>query len=353
MSHGKVKILKIILPVLAVTVLLFLLILDAREPRVQSRSYLDSFDTVSTLYDYSGDRDFSKTADTVGEMMREYHTLYDIYHSTDGGKGLYTLNRAGGDWVCVDERILELIEWSVDIYELTGGEVNIAMGSVLSIWHQYRTAGLDAPHAAKLPPIEALEAAAKHTDIGALVIDKEQGTVQITDPEMTLDVGAIAKGYAVEMAAQMLEARGITGYVINVGGNIRTVGTKGDGSKWLAGIENPDASSDEPYIAYVELSGESIVTSGSYQRYYLVNGQRYHHIIDRETLMPATGFLSVSVICKNSAQADALSTALFCMSPDEGLALVESLPDVEALWVSTDGTQRTSSGFSAYLRGDK
>jgi thiamine biosynthesis lipoprotein len=201
--------------------------------------------------------------------------------------------------------------------------------------------------------MDLLEAAAKHTDIGALVIDKEQGTVQITDPEMTLDVGAIAKGYAVEMAAQMLEARGITGYVINVGGNIRTVGTKGDGSKWLAGIENPDASSDEPYIAYVELSGESIVTSGSYQRYYLVNGQRYHHIIDRETLMPATGFLSVSVICKSSAQADALSTALFCMSPDEGLALVESLPDVEALWVSTDGTQRTSSGFSAYLRGDK
>jgi len=101
------------------------------------------------------------------------------------------------------------------------------------------------------------------------------------------------------------------------------------------------------------LAGESIVTSGSYQRYYTVNGQRYHHIIDSETLMPAEGFLSVSVICKNSAQGDALSTALFCMPLDEGLALVESLPDVEALWILPNGTQRTSSGFSAYLKKDK
>jgi thiamine biosynthesis lipoprotein len=318
---------------------------------------LDYFDTATTITGYETDRaTFDAISGEILALLGEYHRLYTIYHRFEGIENLCTVNdltNGAHRRVTVDARIIEMLSYAKEMYDVTGGEVNIAMGSVLSIWHQYRTAGLDAPHAAKLPPIEALEAAAKHTDIGALVIDKEQSTVQITDPEMTLDVGAIAKGYAVEMAAQMLEARGITGYVINVGGNIRTVGTKGDGSKWLAGIENPDASSDEPYIAYVELSGESIVTSGSYQRYYLVDGQRYHHIIDRETLMPATGFLSVSVICKSSAQADALSTALFCMSPDEGLALVESLPDVEALWVSTDGTQRTSSGFSAYLRKDK
>jgi thiamine biosynthesis lipoprotein len=197
--------------------------------------------------------------------------------------------------------------------------------------------------------MEKLTEAAKHTDIECLVIDEENSTVTITDPAMTLDVGAIAKGYAVEMVARSLEERGITGYVINVGGNVRTVGAKGDGTPWVAGIENPDTDAEEPYVAYLNLTGESVVTSGSYQRYYLVNGKRFHHIIDAETLMPAEGFLSVSVVCKHSGQGDALSTALFCMTLEEGLALVESLPDAEAFWVLPDGTTKQSQGFSAYL----
>ena len=97
------------------------------------------------------------------------------------------------------------------------------------------------------------------------------------------------------------------------------------------------------------MAGESIVTSGSYQRYYTVNGKNYHHIIDIDTLMPAEGYLSVSIVCNNSAQGDALSTALFCMSLEEGMALVESLPDAEALWIFPDGSKQFSSGFSAYV----
>ena len=318
---------------------------------------LDYFDTATTITGYESDRaTFDRVSGEILALLEEYHRLYTIYHRFDSLENLCTVNELQNGahrTVTVDERIIDMLLYAKEMYEVTGGEVNVAMGSVLSIWHQYRTAGIDQPHTAKLPPMERLQEASAHTDINALLIDTEHNTVCITDPEMTLDVGAIAKGYAVEMAAQMLEAKGITGYVINVGGNIRTVGTKGDGSKWLAGIENPDESSDEPYVAYVELAGESIVTSGSYQRFYIVDGQSYHHIIDRETLMPAEGFLSVSVICKSSAQADALSTALFCMTLEEGLALVESLPDVEAIWVAPNGTQSTSSGFSAYLRKDQ
>ena len=197
--------------------------------------------------------------------------------------------------------------------------------------------------------MEKLLEASAHTNIDDLLIDEANGTVTITDPQMTLDVGAVAKGYAVEMTARMLEERGISGFVINVGGNVRTVGTKANGELWLAGIENPVPDSEEPYVAYLGLAGESIVTSGSYQRFYIVAGKNYHHIIDAETLLPAERYLSVSIVCKDSALGDALSTALFCMTPEDGLALIESIPDAEALWIMTDKTQQQSSGFASYL----
>ena len=145
----------------------------------------------------------------------------------------------------------------------------------------------------------------------------------------------------------MLEKRGITGYIINVGGNVRTVGAKANGGKWVSAIENP-LDDEGSYLAYLGLAGEAIVTSGSYQRYYYVDGKAYHHIIDKETLMPAENFVSVSVVCKNSADGDGLSTALFCMSLEEGMALVESLEGVEAHWVLPDGTRYKSSGFADF-----
>ena len=164
---------------------------------------------------------------------------------------------------------------------------------------------------------------------------------------MKLDVGAIAKGYAVEMVAQYMEQKGITGYVINVGGNVRTLGGKPDGNGWTVGIENPDPESDE-YLAKVQLSGQSLVTSGSYQRYFLVGDRRYHHIIDPTTLMPSDYFTSVSIICNSSALGDALSTALFCLPYEQGAALIESLEGVEAMWLTVDGEKLYSSGFSDY-----
>lgn len=314
---------------------------------------LDYFDTATTITGYETSKEkFDEISGELLALLEEYHRLYTIYHRYEGMENLCTVNEVkdGAHRVVkVDRKIIDLLLYAKEMYALTNGRMNIAMGSVLSIWHDYRTAGIDEPWNAELPPMEALEEAAKHTDINNLVIDEENSTVWISDPRMTLDVGAIAKGYAVEMAARYLEENGILTYVINVGGNVRTVGTKPGGEHWLAGIENPNTDSDEPYIAYLGLSGESVVTSGSYQRYYTVGDKNYHHIIDSETLMPAEGFLSVSVVCKNSAMADALSTALFCMTVEDGLSLVESLEDVEALWVTEDETRQTSSGFSKYV----
>jgi thiamine biosynthesis lipoprotein len=166
---------------------------------------------------------------------------------------------------------------------------------------------------------------------------------------MRLDVGAVAKGYATEQVARWLEAQGVSGWLLNVGGNVRAVGKKPDGSLWMAGLENPDEDAKD-YLAYLQLESEALVTSGSYQRYYIVDGKSYHHIIHPDTLMPSEGYLSVSVICPDSGMGDALSTALFCMPLEDGKALVESMEGVEALWLTTDGVQTTTSGWHKYVK---
>ena len=314
---------------------------------------LDYFDTATTITGYESDpKKFDEVSGEILALLGEYHRLFTIYHRFDGMENLCTINELQNGvhrTVTVDRRIIDMLLYAKEMHRVTKGKLNIAMGSVLSIWHKYRTAGLEEPWAAELPPMELLHEAARHTDLNDLIIDQENATVWISDPQMTLDVGAVAKGYAVEMVARSLEERGISGYVINVGGNVRAIGTKPNDEKWLAGIENPNTESEKAYVLYLQLAGESIVTSGSYQRYYTVGNKNYHHIIDSQTLLPAEGYLSVSVVCKNSAEGDALSTALFCMPFEEGLALVEGLPDVEALWILSDESRQSSSGFEKYV----
>ena len=329
-------------------------VLPANETNLQKFSAysFDYFDTVTTVTGYAESQEaFDEIADGILGELGEYHRLFTIYHRFEGLENLCTINElvnGAHRTVTVDRRIIDMLLYAKDMYHKTDGHVNIAMGSVLSIWHDYREIGMSDPASAELPPMEKLTAASEHTDINCLVIDEENSTVTLTDPAMKLDVGAIAKGYAVEMVAKKLEEQGITGFVLNVGGNVRTVGPKGNGEKWVVGIENPVDDEEKPYLAYLELAGQTIVTSGSYQRYYLVDGKRYHHIIDPETLMPSEGFVSVSILTKSSADGDALSTALFCMSFEEGLALIESIPDTEAMWVFQDGREETSSGFESY-----
>ena len=310
------------------------------------------FDTITYIYGYEAEeQEFANMNREIQALLGEYHKLFDIYNEYDGMVNLCTLNKAVDGQhqkLKVDRKIIDMLLYAKEMYSLTDGKMNVAMGSVLSIWHDYRTAGIDEPWNAELPPMDALTEAAKHTDINNIIIDEESSTVWLADPQMKLDVGAFAKGYAVEMVARMIEEKGKTSYTLNVGGNIRTIGIKGNGDKWKTGIENPNDTSEN--IEIVELEDQAIVTSGSYQRYYYVDGKNYHHIIDPDTLMPAEkGFLSVSVICKDSGMGDGLSTALFCMSLEEGQALVNSIDGVEAMWVSYDETKYYSNGFDQFI----
>ncbi len=308
----------------------------------------DYFDTVTTIAGYAASREeFDRISGEILAELGEYHRLFTIYNRYEGMENLCTINeRVNGAHrtVSVDSRIIDMLLFAKEMYDLTNGKVNIAMGSVLSIWHDCREDGKEDPLHAEIPHMEQLLQAAEHTDIHHMIIDTEKHTVTLTDPEMTLDVGAIAKGYAVEMTAKSLQSRGITGYMINVGGNVRTIGAKANGESWTVGIQNPDPESTD-YLAYLNLTDLSLVTSGSYQRYYVANGKQYHHIIDPETWMPSDRYTSVSVLCESSALGDALSTALFCMNLEDGKKLISALDDVEAMWVTAQGKIEYSSGF--------
>ena len=312
--------------------------------------YFAYFDTVSYVYSYAGDpvELFEERSAGVSRVLEEYHQLFDIYHEYAGINNLCTVNRlAGGDPVPVDEKLIDFMLYAKEVYELTGGEMNVMMGAVLRPWHDCRTAADSDPANAKLPDMAILQAAALHTDFSLLEIDAANCTLRITDPEAAIDVGALGKGYATEKAAQYLEGEDLSGYVLNIGGNIRIIGTKPDGSGWKTGLRDPF---EEGYAAYLELADTSCVTSGSYERFYTVDGKRYHHIIDKDTLMPADFFPSLVIVCKDSGLADALSTALFCMSYEDGCAIVEKLDGVEALWIMNDGEIRYTDGLKDKIK---
>ena len=311
------------------------------------------FDTATIIVGHAESQEaFDAIADQALELLGEYHKLYDIYTRYEGMENLCTINDltdGAHRTVTVDRRIIDMLLYAREMYDKTNGVVNVAMGSVLKLWHDYRTLGTDDPTEAALPPMNKLQEAAQHTDITNMVIDEAACTVTLTDPAMRLDVGAIAKGYATEQVAQWLTEQGVSGWLLNVGGNVRAVGAKPDGTPWTAGLEDPQ-DSEEGYLAYLNLTTEALVTSGSYQRFYIVDGKSYHHIIHPDTLMPAEGYLAVSVICPDSGMGDALSTALFCMSIEDGKALIATLEGVAVSWVTADGTQIVSDGWNTYVK---
>lgn len=322
---------------------------DGREIKPRAKTIYRHFNTVSAVYSYLGDseEEFGSNYAIVEATLVKWHKLLDIYFPYSGLNNLYTLNRmAGKGPVELAPELIDFLLYCKEIHTLTGGRVNIAFGAVTALWHDERELALDEdnPSPAKLPSLAALEEAALHTDINCLVIDKENSTAEITDAKMRLDVGAVGKGYAAELAAKELRAKGVSSYVLNIGGNLICLGEKPNGDGWSTGITNPDKSSNS-FATTTTLKDTACVTSGDYERYYVVDGKNYHHIIDPATLMPAEYFSSVTVLCSDSALADALSTALFCLSYEDGLALVESIGGIDVLWIKADGTQYKTDGF--------
>lgn len=313
-------------------------------------SFLDLFDTASTIIAYDDSQEsFDKHYEQFYNELKKYDNLFDIYNRYEGINNLYVVNReASKKPIKVDPIIIELLEYGKNIYTQSEGRVNICFGSVLALWHTERE--LAKEQEGRLPDAKSLKQASAHTDIDDLVIDKENSTVYFNDEQMKLDVGAIAKGFAVQKITDWARDNLWSSCAISIGGNVSTFGFKNDDGKtlWKIGIENPDLTAED-YLLLVNITDLCVVTSGDYQRYYTVDGKKYCHIINPETLMPSEYVASVSVICNDSALGDALSTMLFNMSIDEGKAFVDSMDGVEAVWVDKDFNKTLSSGFEKYI----
>ena len=312
-------------------------------------AFFDVFDTVTELTIYAEDEAAAAdAAKAAHERLIYLNKLFDIYNEYDDAVSLMAVNASAAKApVSVSGETMALLKFAKEAYALTGGKVNAAMGSVLSIWHDYREAGLADEANAKLPPMELLEQAAEHTDISSIVLDEANGTAFFTDGMVRLDVGAIAKGFAGQMVTDELNARieagQISAALLSLGGNVCAAGTKPNGEAWQIAVQDPRSSDN---AATVSIASGYVVTSGDYQRYYTVNGVRYNHIIDPDTLMSADKHASVTVISSDGALADALSTALFIMDTDEGRALIDSIDDAEALWIAKDGGITRTDGFN-------
>lgn len=321
-----------------------------------SSSFLDVFDTVTQVVGYAEtEEEFKEYSKTVKERLEYYHKLYDIYNDYEGIANIKTINdKAGIEAVKVDKDIIDLLKFSKEMYTQTGGKVNIAMGSVLRIWHDIREEATNSLTPVSLPDMAELTAANQYVDIEKLIINEEESTVFLADENMRLDVGSTAKGYATEQVARYLKEQGIDNIMLSVGGNVRAVGSKLDDSgnpiPWSVGIQNPDTTSENQSIVVVNIEDKTLVTSGVYERYFTVDGKNYHHIISPDMLYPGENYLSVSILCDDSGQADALSTAVFNMDLEQGKALIESMENVEAMWILPDMSIVYSSGFETYVK---
>ena len=310
-------------------------------------SFLTLFDTVTSIVGYAeSEEEFEKIIDEIHDQLEVYHQFFDIYQTYEGVNNIKTINdQAGVAPVEVHPVLISFLQECKEYYEVTGGAVNVAMGSVLSLWHESRNAGIDDPEHAKLPDEEALQEAAKHCSFDTVIIDEEYSTVYLEDPQQRLDVGAIAKGWATQRVCENLPA----GFLVSVGGNVCASGPKPEsGGSWVVGIQDPEGGTDD-YLHTVYVNQESVVTSGDYQRYYTVDGKEYHHIIDPETLYPASNWKAVSIVCTDSGLGDALSTALFLLDREEGQKLLDKY-DAQAMWVDLEGETYYSPGFKELIR---
>ncbi len=345
---------KIIALVLAFCTGLSMVGCRGKKEKRQTATFFDYFDTVVTVLCYNDDdRDFRRMKEFIDSEYDRYNKLYDIYNSYPGVNNIKTINdRAGKDPVKVDREIIDLLLFSKEWYEKSGGKLNIAMGSVLDLWHDARVSRESGdPY---LPSEERLSRRREHMDIDDIVIDRDNMTVYIRDPLLKIDVGAVAKGYATEKICR--EAGEKWGnFAINAGGNVRVCGGPKNGNRrWGVGIQSPivnenfqveDRNTDMAYLN----GNTALVCSGGYERYFVFEGKRYHHLINPDTLYPSDIYRGVDIICSDSGVADALSTALFMIEPDRAIKLIENVDEAECLLVMQDGEVIKSSGADKYL----
>jgi thiamine biosynthesis lipoprotein len=259
--------------------------------------------------------------------------LLSVWHE---GSDISRLNAAAGRApVKIDPVTMEVLLMARDISELTGGTFDVTFGALSGLWKfDHDQDGVVPAHAdiaARLPLV----------DYRALEIDQAAGTAFLRKPGMRAHLGGIGKGFAVDRAVAMLRSHGIQDFMVQSGGDLYAGGRHGDRA-WRGGIKDPRS---DAIFAAIDLRDETLSTSGDYERFFIRDGRRYHHILDPDTGEPARGARSVTIVTSRAVMADGLSTGVFIMGPEAGMRLIEALPDVEGVIVSASNDVLVSSGL--------
>ncbi len=300
------------------------------------------FDTVITITLYGTDDDAPIT-----DCFTQAAYYENLLSAQAEGSDIDRINEADGAYVTVDEETVALIKRGIYYGDLSDGKFDITIGTLTNLWNLSELAETlntdnNEADASVLPTEEEVAEALSHVDYHGIEIDGDR--VRLTDPEAQIDLGGIAKGYIADRMKETLVAEGVTSAIINLGGDIMTVGAKPDGSDFTIGIQKPFDDEGE-VIDTVRLSDRSVVTSGIYERYITVDGQIYHHILDTATGYPYdNGLYSVTILSDSSVDGDALATICIALGVEDGLALIESLDGVEAIFVTSDYEIIRSSG---------
>ena len=324
-----------------------------------SASFMGPFDTSFQVIMYAKDeQQFVDSLAYIEERFTYYNALFDKYNDYENINNVKTINdHAGIQPVKVDDALIQMIETAISDQATYSKKVNIALGPVLEVWHNYRE-----KNDGSIPTQDELEAKRQFVNLDKVVIDKQAKTVYLQDQGMSLDVGATAKGYACELVKQELVSQGVDNFLISAGGNVIVQGkrlVKAGASElsqhlpacrdyFTIDIQSPGNGAYEDVKATVAivLKEGAAVTSGDYQRYFVGNdGVSYHHLVDPDTLTPTHYFRSVTIFAKDSGLADFLSSATFLTPLEEGVEMIENIEGVEAVWLLNDGTIKHTSGL--------
>lgn len=309
----------------------------AQNQGVTRTSYM--LDTVINITLYGGEE--ANNEELLTQTMEEINRLENLLSVERAGSDLDRLAKAAGlDWVEISPECEEVLTKAKEYWTLSGGYFDVTTGPLIDLWNIRDGTG-------HYPTEEELSNTMPLVSSEWLLV--EDGRAFLTHQGMKANLGAIAKGYIADKVKEFLLERGVEHAIIDLGRNILLINGRPDGTNFRIGVQDPfDTEGSARYV--LSATGKSVVTAGVYERYFMYEGVRYHHIMDPFTGFPANrGLASVTIVSDNSAQGDALTTTCLLLGPEDGLALVESIPGVEGLFIGEDGEEWFSSGFEAYL----
>ncbi|NLK75134.1 MAG: FAD:protein FMN transferase [Clostridiales bacterium] len=295
-----------------------------KAPYITKSSFLLNTVVTITIYDMQKEA----LIDECFELISKYEL---VYSRTNPKSELYKLNNRSipqdGSGYEISSEMLALLEYGLYYSSLSKGAFDITIAPVSSLWDFTGTTPVK-------PTDEAINQALAYVNYEAVKIDGNK--VFFANENVNMDFGAIAKGYIADRVKEYLLSQGVQSALINLGGNVHTIGNKPDGSPFLVGIQKPYADRNET-IAVIEIEDLSVVSSGIYERFFTLDGIGYHHILNPKTGYPYdNGLISITIISKDSVDGDGLSTTCFALGLEEGLKLINSIPDTYGIFITDD-----------------